>query len=59
MANLAGVDLVDLSLAHEYNAIKVILAHASFYGVRGRVVYPNLRFLTFVTYGRLSTYAAR
>jgi len=46
MANLAGVDLVDLSLAHENDAIEVFLAHADIdsnvLGAAGRVVYAKI-----------------
>jgi hypothetical protein len=39
MANLTGIDLVDLSLAHENDAVEFLFAHAYFIlGVGGRVV---------------------
>jgi hypothetical protein len=39
MANLTGIDLVDLSLAHENDAVEFLFTHAYFIlGVAGRVV---------------------
>jgi len=51
MTHLAGIDLVDLALAHENYPIQIFLAHAHSTTLRGRVVYPNPCFLAYGRYG--------
>ena len=57
MADLLGVDLVDLSLANEDDAIEGFGAHSAAKDTAGgHVVYPKVRLLAYSLYGRLRSY---